>query len=200
MRIAFEKENLRFYFSFQCPYSYLVWEQLCRLLNNNDQIKINPISIGINPPNNFKFNHIELWNSAHWEKLAKDAEQLGIELKKPQKFVSEAEVACAIKLYGAVGAEAYISSIFKAVFCENLDISVPSSLRYLLQSEGVDSSILIKAFENHHLGENFENLNNIWGSKRIRALPTLESTESRSSGFLNCDDILKEFSIFLSEN
>lgn len=184
MKLSFENSNINFYFSFQCPYSYIVWKTLCDLLQNNKDISVNPINIGLNPNGN-KYSFRELWDGQRWLKLSNEAKTKGIIISKPLKIVSENLAARCIKNYGVSSAEYYISTIFKAVFTSGIDISIPSNLRYFLQSEGNESSILSDAANDNETLTEYEKQTDLWGIKRIRLTPTIELGNERLSGLIN---------------
>jgi len=193
MLISFDTSDINFYFSFQDPYCYLAWVLLQNSLKEFDFIKVKPINIGLNPSNN-KFSFRESWGGMRWQRLAKEAQSLGITIKKPLQFVSENLTARCIQNYGVSGAEYYISSIFKAEFTNNIDISVAHSLRYFLQSEGNDSEILVKSSNDSSTLGAFEAQIDFWGKKRIRAIPTIEVGNERIAGYITkkqLEDILR---------
>ena len=193
MLISFDTSDINFYFSFQDPYCYLAWVLLQNSLKDFDSIKVKPINIGLNPSNN-KFSYRESWGGMRWLRLAKEAQSLGITINKPLEIVSENLTARCIPNYGASGAEYYISSIFKAEFTNNIDISITHSLRYFLQSEGNDSEVLVNASNDPKTLEAFEAQTDFWGKKRIRAIPTIEVGNERIAGYItkkHLEDILR---------
>ena len=193
MQLSFDNSDINFYFSFQDPYCYLAWVLLQNSLKEYDSIKVKPINIGLNPPNN-KFSFRESWGGLRWLRLAKEAKLLGITIKKPLNIVSEELTARAIPEYGSGGAEYYISSIFKAEFTNNLDISITHILRYFLQGEGNDSEVIVNASNDSKTLDAFKEQTDFWGKKRIRAIPTIEIGNERLSGFITqkqLDDLLR---------
>ncbi len=186
MKISFDDDsNIKFYFSFLCPYSYLAWKQICDIFNNNDKITIKPINIGLNIHNNNSYSFRELWGKDRWDRISKEANQLGIVISEPLKIVSEELAARCIQSFDIVSVEYYISSIFKAVFAADLDISITSSLRYYLQSEGNDSEIIVEASKKPETLLQYQEQTELWRKKRIRAIPTVDVENERIAGFLS---------------
>ena len=185
MKISFDDNcDINFYFSFQCPYSYLAWKQICDLLKDNDKITLNPINIGINPPSNNSFTYREYWGKPRWERIAKEANNLNIIIEEPEKIVSEEVAARAITSSEKSGVEYYISTIFKAVFSKKQDISISTLLRYYLQSEGIDSEIIVNASKEALTTDTYNKQTELWTQKRIRVLPTIEVQNERLAGFV----------------
>lgn len=182
MNITFKNADIRFYFSFQCPYSYMAWEILKGILKNS-KVTVQPIEIGLNPPGNTKFHFREIWGEPRWKRLIADAALVGIKISRPPQYVSGINAARAIEDYGQTNACDYITSVFRAVFLAGIDISIPTSLRLHLQSEGLDSSILAAAIENPATGTKAEEQALLWGHDRIRMLPTIEAGGERYCGF-----------------
>ena len=186
MKLSFDNSNsnINFYFSFQCPYSFLAWIHLCNILKDIDTVTLKPLNIGIEAIGNNKYSFREYWGGERWLRLSKEAQSLGISISKPLKFVSEEIPAKSIPIYGAAGAEYYISSAFKAVFSSNIDISITNALRYFLQSECNDSELIIKASENPEYYKRHKEITELWTKNRIRLLPTIEIGKERISGYL----------------
>ena len=194
MKVSFENSNINFYFSFQCPYSYLAWIQLCKILKDNNKVSLNPIDVGIDSVGNNKYSYRDLWGGERWLRLSNEARKLGVSLSKPVKIVSENLTARSLEQFGSAGAEYYISSIFKAVFSTNIDISITSTLRYFLQSEGNDSELIVKACEDENTLIKAKANMDFWTKKRIRLLPTIEIGSERIAGFINkkqIEDLLR---------
>ncbi len=193
MQLSFDTSDINFYFSFQDPYCYLAWVLLQNSLKDYNSITVKPINIGLNPSNN-KFSFRESWGGLRWLRLSKEAKLLDITIKKPLGIVSEDLTARCIPVYGAGGAEYYISSVFKAEFTNNIDISITHILRYFLQSEGNDSDILVNASNDSKTLDVYKEQTDLWGRKRIRAIPTIEIGDERIAGLITkkqLDDILR---------
>jgi 2-hydroxychromene-2-carboxylate isomerase len=184
MNIDFNEPTIKFYFSFQCPYSYMTWELLKELLQDSSY-SIAPIEVGLFPSGKTKFHFRDLWGKPRWERLINDAKQLGLKISQPTSYVSSLTSARGIKSYGKANAGDYISSVFRAVFVAGIDISLTSSLRLHLQSEGIDSSVLAEALEKPETEKEVNEQFSFWGTKRLRQLPTLEYDEERYSGFMD---------------
>ena len=184
MKISFDKSDINFYFSFQCPYSFIAWKLLCEILKNNEKITLNPINVGIAVDGWNRYSFMNLWGGERWLRLTREAKAVGIDISKPLNIVSEEMVARAIESYDASGAEYYISSVFKAEFISNIDISISNILRYYLQGEGNDSEIFIQALEDENTLIKYKNNIDLWGKKRIRLLPTIEIGKDRISGLV----------------
>ena len=183
MILTFDSGDINFYFSFQDPYSYLAWVLLRKSLENLDTIKVKPINIGLNPASN-NFSYRNYWGGMRWLRLAKEAKLLGITINKPLEIVSEDLTARCIQDYGVSGSEYYITSIFKAEFANNTNISIAHILRYFLQSEGNDSEVLMKASNDQKTLDAYKEQINLWWKKRIRTIPTIEVGNERLSGFI----------------
>lgn len=183
MIISFDSSDINFYFSFQCPYSYLTWVKLCNNLKDVDNVKVKPINIGLNPPNK-NFSYMECWGGERWLRLSNEAKQLGIIINKPLEIVSEEHTARSVESYGPANAEYYISTIFKAVFSNNLNIAITPTLRYFLQSEGNDSEVLVNACNDPNTLKTYNENIELWTKKRIRTLPTIEFSNERLAGFI----------------
>ncbi len=183
MNITFNNADIRFYFSFQCPYSYISWE-LMKTILKDAKLTVQPINIGLNPPGNSKFHFREIWSEKRWQRLIADAKALEIPMSKPEKYVSDLTSARAIELYGPYNAEDYISSIFKGFFVNGVDISAPSALKYHLQADGIDSSIFSAAIEDVATEKAFNEQTLLWGHHRIRTIPTIECQDDRICGLI----------------
>ncbi|GAB4283299.1 MAG: hypothetical protein Kow0029_29380 [Candidatus Rifleibacteriota bacterium] len=184
MKLDFNNPDIKFYFSFQCPYSYMAWTLLKKLLSNS-KTTIAPIEIGLFPTGNTKFHFREIWGEPRWNRLIEDALKLGIRISRPEKYVSGLNAARAIEAYGPANAEDYITSVFRGVFFSRIDISLPNSLRLHLQSEGLDSSTFFMALEDPKTEEKAKHQQLLWGLKRIREVPTIEYDQERYSGFMD---------------
>ena len=184
MRISFDKGDINFYFSFQCPYSFITWRLLSDILRDNEKVSLNPINIGIAIDGWNKYSYMNLWGGERWLRLSREAQSLGIKISKPLNIFNEELVARAIESYENTGAEYYISTVFKAVFISNLDISISNVIRYFLQSEGNDSDIFMEALGNENTLIKYKNNLDLWHKKRIRLLPTIEIGTDRISGFV----------------
>ena len=134
MIIDFKEPDIKFYFSFQCPYSFMAWEILSKILNKKN-IKIAPIEIGNSPQGNTKYHFREIWGKPRWERLIKDADELGLKILQPKDYVSSLPATRAIEEYSKDNIFDYITSIFRAVFVTQVNISHVNSLRLHLQSE-----------------------------------------------------------------
>lgn len=182
MNISFNQPDIKFYFSFQCPYSYIAWEILKKLLKGS-RVTIMPVEIGLFPTGSTKFHYRELWSDPRWNRLVSDAKQIGLTINKPEKYVSGLNASRAIEAYGATNASDYITSVFKGFFTNRVDISLPTSLKMHLQSEGIDSGILSKAIEDKETEKKAQADLLLWGHDRIRMVPTIELDGERYSGF-----------------
>ncbi|MBU1107482.1 MAG: DsbA family protein [Candidatus Riflebacteria bacterium] len=183
MIIDFKNPTIKFYFSFQCPYSYMAWEMLKKLLS--DKVSLAPIEIGLIPPSTSKFHYREIWAEPRWNRLVKDAEKINIRISQPDKYASGINAARAIEAYGSSNAKDYITSVFQAVFFRHLDISLQNSLRQHLQSEGIDSSVLSAALEDPETEKKANDQLLLWGHERIRMVPSIELDEERYCGFID---------------
>ncbi|MDN5279266.1 MAG: hypothetical protein PWR01_3231 [Clostridiales bacterium] len=162
----------------------MTWEMLKTMLKNK-QITVCPIEVGLFPPGNTKFHFREIWGDPRWNRLIQDADKLGLRISKLDKYVSSLFVSRAIEAYGSASAEDYISSVFRGVFLTGINISLPNSVRMHLQSEGLDSSIFATAIENPATEKKALDHQLLWGSKRLRQVPTLEYDSERYSGFMD---------------
>lgn len=183
MNIDFTNPTIKFYFSFQCPYSYMTWEMLKSLLSN--KVKVAPIEIGLFPQGTSKYNYQDIWAEPRWNRLVKDAASLNIKITPPDKYVSGITATRAIEDYGNIAAIDYITSVFRGVFFSRIDISIQSSLRLHLQSEGIDSSILSASLEKPETEKKANDQLLLWGHERIRMLPTVELGDERYCGFID---------------
>ncbi len=183
MNIDFKKPTIKFYFSFQCPYSYMTWEMLKVLLGN--KVSVAPIEIGLFPQSTSKYNYQDIWGEPRWNRLVKDAAKLNLKITPPGKYVSGITATRAIEAYGSMNAIDYITSVFRGVFFSRIDISRQNSLRLHLQSEGIDSSVLASALDNPATEKKANDQQLLWGHERIRMLPTVELGDERYSGFID---------------
>ncbi len=183
MKIDKTNPDLTFYFSFQCPYSYMVWHLLLKLLKNSE-LTVAPIEIGYSSLGNTKYHFREIWSEERWARLIEDAKKLGLRMSQPSKYVSGLQAARALEVYNGSEIVDYISSVFRGVFFTGTDISQVNALRIHLQSEGVDSSGFSAALETPSTLKAAEDNQLLWGHKRIRTVPTLEFESERYSGFV----------------
>lgn len=184
MNITFNNPDIKFYFSFQCPYCFIAWE-LLRAVLKSTRLTLQPIEIGLNPPGNTKFHFREIWGSLRWKRLIEEAAALKLTISQPEKYVSDIPAIRGIEAYGKLNAEDYISSIFRAFFSARIDISIPTSLRLHLQSDGLDSSILAAALDDPKTEIKANDQLLLWGHERIRMLPTIECGEERFCGLVD---------------
>lgn len=184
MNITFNNPDIKFYFSFQCPYSYIAWE-LLRALLKQSRLTLQPIEIGLNPPGNTKYHFREIWSEQRWNRIIADAAAVGLKISRPERYVNGIPATRAIEAYGPLNAEDYITSIFRGFFCARVDISIPTSLRLHLQSEGLDSSILAGALDDPKTEARANELTMLWGHERVRMLPTIECGEERFCGLID---------------
>ena len=183
MNIDFLNPDLRFYFSFQCPYSYIAWEILKKLLKNSKR-SVAPLEVGLHATGSTKFHFREVWGEPRWQRLITDASAAGIRINKPEKYVSGLNAARAVEAYGKANAEDYITSVFRAFFLTGTDISLPTSLRMHLQSEGLDSSVFAAAIEDSSTEKLAHEQQLFWGTRRLREIPVIEHEDERYSGFM----------------
>lgn len=183
MNINFSEPDIRFYFSFQCPYSFMGWEILKKLLKKSNKT-IAPIEVGLFPSGSTKYHFREIWSGERWKRLIEDGAKLGIRLNQPDKYVSAINAARAIEAYGKANAADYITSVFRGVFLTGVDISLPTTLRMHLQSEGLDSSIFAAAIEDPATEKLALEHHSFWGSRRLREVPVIEYDSERYSGFM----------------
>jgi 2-hydroxychromene-2-carboxylate isomerase len=184
MIIDFKEPDIKFYFSFQCPYSFMAWEILSKILNKKN-IKIAPIEIGNSPQGNTKYHFREIWGKPRWERLIKDADELGLKILQPKDYVSSLPATRAIEEYSKDNIFDYITSIFRAVFVTQVNISHVNSLRLHLQSEGLDSSIFADAQEKPETLALAKANQLLWGHERIRTIPTIQLEDERYSGLID---------------
>ncbi len=188
MNICFKQPDIKFYFSFQCPYSFIAWELLNKLLCNS-RVSLMPIEIGLFPSGTTKFHFRELWAEPRWNRLIADAKSVGLSIYKPEKYVSSLNAARAIEKYGPANASDYITSVFKGFFQKRIDISLPTSLKMYLQSEGIDSGVLSSAIEDEKTEKKALENQLLWGHDRIRMVPTIELDGERYSGFVDLQSL-----------
>jgi 2-hydroxychromene-2-carboxylate isomerase len=184
MQIDFSNPDLLFYFSFQCPYSYMTWEILKKILAKQ-AVKISPINIGLFPPGNNSLHYRKKWGENRWNRLKTDADKMDLKLEKPNGYVSELYAASPVEVFGKTNAIDYISSVFRAFFVAKVNISAPRSLKVHLQSEGIDTNIFSETISDEKMIKNAEEKQLLWGSKRIRQVPTVEYNNERYSGFID---------------
>ncbi len=184
MNIDFANPEIRFYFSFQCPYSFMAWEILKSLFKTS-KVSIAPIETGLFPTGNTKYHFREIWGEPRWKRLIEDARSCGLNISIPDKYVSSINASRAIESFGAANVSDYITSVFRAVFMSRIEISLPNSLRLHLQSEGIDSSIFAAALEDPDTEKKALDNTLLWGHKRIRMIPTIELEDERLSGFID---------------
>ena len=112
MKIDKTNPDLTFYFSFQCPYSYMVWHLLLKLLKNSE-LTVAPIEIGYSSLGNTKYHFREIWSEERWARLIEDAKKLGLRMSQPSKYVSGLQAARALEVYNGSEIVDYISSVFR---------------------------------------------------------------------------------------
>ena len=184
MKINFDSPDLRFYFSFQCPYSYILWGIMSKVLDKT-KIKLAPINVGLTPTGTTKYHFRDIWSDERWERLSRDAEAIGIKISKPARIVSEISVSRALQYFPSEELPAYISSIFRAVFFAGIDISSRNKVRLHLQSESIDSSKFDDAQNDEKTKEKAEEHLLIWGHERLRIIPTIDNKGERYAGLID---------------
>jgi len=184
MKINFDSPDLKFFFSFQCPYSYIAWNVISKVLDKTS-VTLAPINVGYMPPGNLKYHFRDIWSDERWAKLSGDANKLLLKMSKPEKFVSELSVSRAISNYAADEISEYISSVFSAVFFTGAGISSNSKLRMHLQSESVDSSPFDDAQHDESTLAKAEEQLMIWGHERLRIVPTIDNKGERYAGLID---------------
>lgn len=184
MKINFDLPDLKFYFSFQCPYSYIAWNVINKVLDKT-HVTVAPINVGRMPPGNLKYHFRDIWSDERWENLSGDANKLLLKMSKPEKFVSELSVSRAISYYPSDEIPEYISSVFRAVFFTGIDISNNSKMRMHLQSESIDSSLFDDAQHDESTLAKAEEQLLIWGHERLRIVPTIDNKGERYAGLID---------------
>ncbi len=184
MKIDYNNKDITFYFSFQCPYSYMSWVILQQVLKKQD-IKIAPIEIGNEPTGSTKYHFRETWGKERWARIIEDAARLNIRISQPEKYVSSFYASRGMSAYTGKDLVDYITSIFRAVFLARVDISMTTSLRMHLQSEGIDSAKFATAIEDPSTEKLAKENLLLWGHNRIRTIPAIEYEKERLSGLIN---------------
>jgi len=177
-------EPLTFYFDFTCPYSYLGWE-LMQKARRKRSFPMTLIGIGPNPPGNPNLLGRALWSDQRWSALQKLAEQLDITICKPAGKISSLIALRGLTVYEGSALPEYVSGVFRALFRDNIDISIPRSLVDNLQTNGIDPKPLARALMMPETLKKVEDDMFLWGHERIRTLPTLCYGQERLAGLFD---------------
>ncbi|MDD3001724.1 MAG: DsbA family protein [Candidatus Riflebacteria bacterium] len=138
MIIDYIQPDAKFFFSFQCPYSYLSWELLRKKMENCSG-KIAPI--GLSVMGSPLTSYLEFWSEMRWQKLATYGKELGIIIKKPAVYYDSSLANSFVNLNNSKHIEPYISCLFKAVFADNINISNSQTLFDYLNKNGVSCDL-----------------------------------------------------------
>ncbi|NLI76910.1 MAG: hypothetical protein GX442_10775 [Candidatus Riflebacteria bacterium] len=172
---------LRFYFDFQCPYSYLGWELLHAHLREKD-FPVEMLAIGANPPANPALLGRSLWSEKRWQAIGEHGKAIGLTIRRPPAELTTNYPQQALPYYDGIGMREFVSAVFKGIFALGLDFSNTLTLQNHLQSEGVDTLPFTKAMADPAAARQAEDLTLLWGSHRIRTIPLLEAGSERLAG------------------
>lgn len=176
MKIDFKKPDTVFYFSFQCPYSYLSWELLKKKMANcNTRFK--PIELSSNKALNSSFSFQEYWGENRWAKISSYAKELGISIKSPSILPDCSLSGSLVCEKNILLVEQIISAVFKAIFSDGSDVSKEKNLLKSLKANGLSDAMLkdlVYATNESDLTEEDQKKALIWENKKIRMLPTIE--------------------------
>lgn len=177
-------ETLTFFFDFTCPYSYLGWE-LLQIKCKQQPFPMTLIGIGPNPPGNPTLLGRALWGDHRWSELQKLGEKIGIVIHRPTVPATSQVALRGLGMYEGCSLTDYVSGIFKALFRENVDISVPRILIDYLHASGIDSKPLEMALADPNTLKQVEDNLLLWGHNRIRTLPTFQAGSERLAGLFD---------------
>ncbi|MFZ2958122.1 MAG: DsbA family protein [Candidatus Ozemobacteraceae bacterium] len=179
------EEQIRYYFDFLCPYSYIGWLFLKKALAGKN-LSTALYAVGnIRPGDAGNGFHIPVNSSRRWEKLAERGKSLGIKIKGPPQCVSSFPARRGLLKYSGIAREDFIDGVFRAVFCDGLDIGNARILTNFLQTEGVDYIPMQETLADPQTEKLAEDVTSLWDVRRIRLLPTVEIGEDRYAGLID---------------
>lgn len=143
------------------------------------------VGVGLHPPGNPKLHGHHLWSDRRWENINKRGQSLGISIRKPASLIYSPLSLRPLKLLPPRGQHEYISAVFRGFFELGLDIDSPRELLDFIQREGLECSALQQALDDATTLHDVEGNELLWGSRRLRMIPTLEYGSERLSGILD---------------
>jgi 2-hydroxychromene-2-carboxylate isomerase len=176
--------KLRLYLDFHCPYCYIAWETL-RQVSMARATDIELVGVGVNPPGNKDYHRRDLWSKERWESLSQVARKIGITINPPGPFPFSSQPLRALWYYRGRDRVEFVSAVFKARFQYGLDLGLEKSLQDFLQAEGVTPHPFLEALDDRSTIQKVEDTSLLWGSRRLRVIPTFESGPERLAGLID---------------
>lgn len=128
MEIEFKNtNNVEFFFSFLCPYSYLTWEVLKKELKDSTQ-HIKPVVLPMVNDERRIDSYYGKWSDERWAEIADMGKELGLTITKPQVTIDCSVASSLICLENDFLCEQIISAVFKGVFEDGMNISNDNEL------------------------------------------------------------------------
>lgn len=188
MEIEFKNtNNVEFFFSFLCPYSYLTWEVLKKELKDSTQhIKpvVLPMLCGVEPKID---SFYAKWGDERWAKIAAYGKELGLDIKRPTAPVDCGVASSLICLENDFLCEQLISAVFEAVFTDGANISKDSELLDSLREHDFTEKLINNlAYQKDEatLQESKQRKLEIIKAHKLRMLPTLRINDEYFMGFI----------------
>ena len=177
------EEQIRFYFDFLCPYSYIAHLHLQRLLKDRN-LSFAAYGVGLQNPMPGAPLALPNDSQARWEKLSKRAQPLGITIKGPPGAIDSLLARRGLLRYQGISRQEYVDGVFKAVFRDHIDINNTKALSNYLQAEGVDINPLHAALADESTQGMCDDVAKLWEVRRLRMVPTIEIGEERACGLV----------------
>lgn len=177
------EEQIRFYFDFLCPYSYIAHLHLQRVLKDRNLL-FAAYAVGLQNPMPNAPLALPNDDPARWEKLRKRADPLGITIKGPPGAIDSLLARRGVLRYQGLSRQEYVDGVFKAVFRDHIDINNEKSLSSYLQAEGVDIHPLLSALADDSTQGMCDDVAKLWELRRLRIIPTIEIGEERAAGLI----------------
>ncbi|MBF0499682.1 MAG: DsbA family protein [Candidatus Riflebacteria bacterium] len=172
------EEQIRFYFDFLCPYSYIGWLHFKQALSGKG---LSTVFHAVGS----KGDSARFDAPSRWEKLTSRGKKLGVSINKPRSGIDSAAARRGMACCTDITREVYIDAVFRAVFQENVDISNGQTLIDFLQKEGVDHAPLQKALDDPQSLKFADDAASLWETRHLELLPTIEIGEDRYAGIID---------------
>ena len=194
-----KESQLRFYFDFLCPYSYLAWHVMDQFARTQEIPPLEFFAIGNHPPDNPNLHNRHRWSPERWQRIREHGKRFGLVInppaEPPELTLLPQRALCN---YTGTGLREYVTGIFRSHFTHGVNLSSATQISDFLQMEGIDPipfQLAVKDPETLKLVQEHQHL---WGTRRIRMIPTLEIEDERLSGIIDRRGIENFLSLFLS--
>ncbi len=190
MEIEFKNaNNLEFYFSFLCPYSYLTWELLKEKLKDTEH-HLKPIVLPMLSDSHRVDSYYDNWSDERWLQIANYGKELDLTIRKPAGKLDCSVASSLVCMENDFLCELIISAVFKGVFNDGIDISNNQELLdFMLENNFTEKLIKNLNYEKDFtcLQEKKAQKLEIIKENSIRMLPTLKVGNEHFMGLITSE-------------